>query len=289
MRYIRYILEALLLLLVLIISKILPVDWASNMGGWIGRTIGPRLAASRKARTNLKAALPDADADKIISGMWDNLGRVMMEYPHLRHIGRDRTEIVGGDILNQYKDTPAIIFTAHLANWEVCPIAAMTQKDFKVSSVYRAPNNPFSDKMLHRARSLQNKLQTIPKSKTGMRNLVKALQENAHIGILIDQKYNEGIEADFLRHPAMTSPAFVQLAQKFNCPLIPLKIERINGTNFKMTILPPLDIQNKSVETVINEAHALLEEWIKDRPEQWLWLHRRWDSKKLKGSDAHDS
>ena len=280
MKQIRYFFEAVFLGILFILSKFLPAPWASNFGGLIGRTIGPRLAASRKALGNINAALPDADAPQILTGMWDNLGRVIMEYPHLEHLARDRTEIIGAGILEQYKDTPAILFTAHLANWEICPIAALIQQNFKVSSIYRAPNNPFSDKILARARSFKGRLKTIPKSKTGTRNLIKALQNNEHIGILIDQKYNEGIEADFFGRPAMTSPAFVQLAQKFNCPLIPLRIERINGAQFKMTILPPLnsqiDIQNESVEEIVTKAHTLLEEWITDRPSEWLWLHRRW-------------
>lgn len=285
MKQIRYLLEALLLALLLGLSKILPVTWASNFGGFVGRCVGPRLAASRKAVHNISSSFPDKPAteiEKIVIGMWDNLGRVMMEYAHLPHIGRDRTEIIGAEILERYKNSPTILFSAHLANWEVCPIAAMTQYGFKVSSVYRAPNNPISDKMLHHARSLKNTLQTIRKSKTGTRHLVKALNENAHIGILIDQKYNEGIAADFFGRSAMTSPAFVQLAQKFNCPLIPLKIERLKGANFRMTILPPLDIADKSIEDAVEESHTLLEGWISARPEQWLWLHRRWENLKLK-------
>lgn len=283
MKLIRYLFEALFLLILFVISKMLPVHWASNMGGWIGRTVGVRLAASRKALTNIRNAFPDktdAQAHEILRGMWDNLGRTMMEYPHLAHIGRDRTEIIGKEILDKYKDSPAILFTAHMANWEVCPIAALTQENFKVTSVYRAPNNPFSDKMLLRARTLNGQLQTIPKSRGGTRELVKALQNNVHIGMLIDQKYNEGIEADFFNQPAMTSPAFVQLAQKFECPLIPLKIERLENARFRMTIFDPLEIKGRAVDDIVAQAHGLLESWISDRPSEWLWLHRRWNTVK---------
>lgn len=276
MKKIRYFIEAVFLALVLLISKLLPAPWASGLGGWIGRSVGPHLATSRKALTNIKEALPDADANKVLIGMWDNLGRIVMEYPHLKHIGRDRTKIIGAEILEQYKDKPAVLFSGHLGNWEACPPSLFLQLSFITSPIYRAPNNPFSDYMLQRARTVGGKLKTIPKSKSGSRQIVKALQENAHIGMLIDQKYNEGIAADFFGRPAMTSPIFIQLAQKFNCPLIPLRIERTKDANFRVTALPPLDIENKPVETVLDECHALLEEWIKERPEQWLWLHRRW-------------
>lgn len=285
MKQLRYILEALVLAVFLIISKILPVNWASNMGGWIGRTIGPRLAASRKARSNIELALPDLnnkEVDDVLSGMWDNLGRVMMEYPHLKHIARDRTEIVGGDILKQYLGKPVVLISAHLANWEIIPTSTYLQQQVEVSSVYRAPNNPIVDKVLNYARTLGGKLGTIPKSKTGARNLVQELQNNHNVGILIDQKFNEGVPADFFGRPAMTSPVFVKLVQKFKCPLIPIYIERLPQTRFKVIFMEPLDIEGKTVDEAIALSHGILENWIRQKPHHWLWLHRRWDSGKLK-------
>lgn len=288
MKNIRYFLEAILLSIFLLISKMLPVTWASNIGGFIGRTLGPRLATSRKALVNIKASLPnisDNEAQKIMTGMWDNLGRVMMEYAHLPHIGRDRTEIIGKDILEKYNNKPAIFFSGHLSNWEVCPPAVFLQIGFIINPIYRAPNNPFSDAMLNYARTMGGKLKTIPKSKTGTRHIVKTLQRNEGVGMLVDQKYNEGIPSNFFGRPAMTSPIFAQLAQRFDCPLIPLRIERLKGPNFRVTIFDPLDIKDKSVEVLIDKSHALLEGWIKERPEQWLWLHRRWDSDNLKDNN----
>lgn len=285
MKYIRYIIEAFVLGIFLFLSKILPVYWASDIGGWIGRTVGPRLAASRKARTNIELALPNLSAeevDKVISGMWDNLGRVMMEYPHLKHIARDRTEIIGGDILKRYAGKPVVLISAHLANWEVTPISTYLQQQVKVSSVYRAPNNPIVDKLLNYSRSLGGRLGTIPKSKTGARNLVQELQSNHNVGILIDQKFNEGVPANFFGRPAMTSPVFVKLVQKFNCPLIPIYSERLPNARFRVIFQEPLDIEGKSVDESIALAHSILEDWIKEKPQHWLWLHRRWDSGKLK-------
>ncbi len=279
MKNIRYFFEGLLLRILFFIFKLVPVDVASNVGGFIGRTVGPRLAASRKAKANLVRALPnksEAEYAQIIAGMWDNLGRVMTEYPHLKTIGQTRTTIVGGDILENLKGVPTLMITGHLANWEICPIAAHLQHNFDVTSIYRPPNNKTADTVLQKCRSLGGKLKTIPKAISGTRQIVKTLNENGHIGILIDQKYNEGIEADFFGHPAMTSPAFAQLAQKFKCPLVPLKIVRDKGANFTMTIYPALNIDGQSIEEVVKTSHHLLEEWITENPAQWLWLHRRW-------------
>ena len=79
----------------------------------------------------------------------------------------------------------------------------------------------------------------------------------------------------------MTNPIFVQLAQRYQCPVFPAKIERIEGCRFKGTVYPALKLFDEQgnalpIEEVIKEAHGVLEGWIRERPEQWLWLHRRW-------------
>jgi len=152
----------------------------------------------------------------------------------------------------------------------------LLQHDYFPHPVYRAPNNPFSDWLLNKTRQVGGKLSPIPKSRSGMREMVKVLQKNNGIGLVIDQKYNEGIEADFMGHPAMTSPIFVQLAQKFDCPIVPLQIERLNGPNFKITVMPPIPTKARSIEDIVNDSHDILEQWVHKNPEQWLWLHRRW-------------
>ncbi len=286
MKQLRYFLEYIFLRFIMILFGIMPLDTASAAGGWIGRTIGPRLATSRKALANLKAALPnrtDEEYTAIIRGMWDNLGRVMAEYPHLKEIVSERIEINGTEILQNMKDDDqtGIVFGAHLANWEAAALSIQTA--LPTDSIYRAPNNPAVDRLLTRARNITGDLQAIPKSKTGTRQILRAMKDGRHIGILIDQKYNEGIAAPFFGREAMTSPAFVELAQKFKCPLIPGRIERLDGAHFRVTIEPPLALFDETeaalpVETVIKQAHKLLENWITAYPEQWLWLHRRWPS-----------
>lgn len=282
MKKIRYSIEAFLILILFGFFKLMPLSWASNIGGFLGRSIGPHLAASRKALRNIQNALPDADHQPILKGMWDNLGRTFAEYPHLKTLAKNHTEIIGAEHLQESKDSASIIFAAHLGNWEICPLAAALQCDYPAHSIYRAPNNPLADKVLMKCRNLGGLLQPIPKSKSGTRQIVKRLSNNEHLGFLIDQKYNEGVPVDFFHAPAMTSPAYVQLAQKFNCPLIPAQIERIKGAKFKVTIHPPIRTKGVSEAEILRQTHDLLQNWIKQRPEQWLWLHRRWDSAKLK-------
>ena len=282
MTKIRYLLEAALLHILLFVFSLMPASTASNIGGAIGRFIGPKLAASRKAKRNIELALPALDSEKTVTGMWDNLGRVMAEYPHLETLAGE-AEIVGMDILKAGLEHPngAVFISAHLGNWEMNASSILAQTGKAIELTYRAPNNPYSDKLLYKARSMNGRIPCHPKSAAGGKAMIKALKAGGVLGILIDQKYNEGIEAAFFGRPAMTNSFFVQMAQKFKCPLIPFKCERLDGARFRITVYEGLETFDqkgapRAIEDVIKDSHTMMEGWIKDRPEQWLWLHRRW-------------
>ena len=275
----RYICEAALLYCLFFIFKLMPPEIASNIGGRIGRSIGPKLAASRKAKRNIERALPEADNDTVIYDMWDNLGRLIAEYPHIESISRDYTKIEGVENLEPYikGERSAIFIGAHLSNFEVPALCAYLQHGLAIDSTYRAPNNPYSHSILSKIRSLKGNLKAYSKSKIGGRALMKATKDGRNIGILIDQKYNEGVSVPFFGIEAMTNPVFVQLAQKYDCDLVPIRTIREDSCHFKFIVYPPMDFQkDETVESVIARSHVLLEEWIKEKPGQWLWLHRRW-------------
>jgi len=289
----RYLLEGIFLTLLLGFSKILPLDWASGFGGFIGRTIGPRLAASRKALRNIEKILPEKTAEQqraIVKGMWDNLGRTMMEYPHLEKIARERIMLDGTEMLPSH-DQSVIIFSGHLANWEALPASLFINKNYETASVYRPPNNPIADKLLQKCRSLKGQIDFYPKSTAGTRQMVSALKNSKKVAMLIDQKYNEGEEIDFMGHPAMSFSAYAVLAQKFDTPLFPIRIERLKGATFHVTLYPEIVTKDKSVTGIMTECHDILGSWIRERPDQWLWLHRRWklssryQKKKIKESE----
>lgn len=291
MKTLRYALEALVLYLFYFTFKLLPAKAASNLGGFIGRMVGPRLAASRKALRNIQAALPELSPEeynKAIIDMWDNLGRVMAEYPHLRTIGARRATLEGDDILQDLimQSQPAVFFGAHQGNWEVNGALLHTQYKQPVDITYRAPNNPWSDKLLWKARTLNDELGVIAKSRTAGKSLIQSLKGKRHIGVLLDQKFNEGIAVPFFGMDAMTNAAFVQLCQKYDCPLVPVQNIRTGPARFTLRLYEPLKLFNddgspRSNEEVMREANAMMEDWIKQYPGQWLWLHRRWDSKAL--------
>jgi Kdo2-lipid IVA lauroyltransferase/acyltransferase len=285
-RDIRHAAEGLLLHVTIGAFWLLPVDTASAIGGFIGRTLGPRLRVSRRARENLIQALPANDAaenKRILRAMWDNLGRTAAEYAHLSRIcadGSGRIDVVGGEIIAALGtgSRPCIFFGGHFANWEVGPFTLRRLLGVPLASVYRAANNPWVDRLILRLRRASV---SIPKGGKGGRELLCWLKSGGHVGILVDQKLNDGIAVPFFGRDAMTAPAVARFGLKFGCPLVPVAAERLGGAHFRVTVLPPLvpivtGDTPRDVLAIMTAVNAEIEAWVRRRPDQWLWVHRRW-------------
>ena len=266
---------------------LLPLDWASAIGGALARTIGPRLAISKRARLNIRRALPelaDHEIAKTIAQMWDNLGRVAAEYPHLRQIRvfepGGRVETHGFEHMDRAvaAGRRMIIFSGHIANWEIGMLAAV-QYGAEVAQIYRAANNPLIDRMITRFRGIGGEL--IPKGTVAARRAIAVLRRGAHVTMLADQKMNDGIPVPFFGRPAMTASALAALALRFDCDVLPARVERLGGARFRLTVFPPLPLPSSGdhhadVATLMTRVNQTLEGWIRDRPQEWFWVHRRW-------------
>jgi KDO2-lipid IV(A) lauroyltransferase len=266
---------------------LLPLDWASAIGGALARTIGPRLGISKRARLNIRRALPelaDHEIAKTIAQMWDNLGRVAAEYPHLRQIRvfepGGRVETHGFEHMDRAvaAGRRMIIFSGHIANWEIGMLAAV-QYGVEVAQIYRAANNPLIDRMITRFRSIGGEL--IPKGTVAARRAIAVLRRGAHVTMLADQKMNDGIPVPFFGRPAMTASALAALALRFDCDVLPARVERLGGARFRLTVFPPLPLprsgdHHADVATLMTRVNQTLEGWIRDRPQEWFWVHRRW-------------
>lgn len=265
----------------------LPLDAASGFGGAVARWIGPRLGVSNRARRNLRAAIPELSAERveaIVRGMWDNLGRVAAEYPHLRNIrmfpSDGRVEVENLNYLDSAlaAGRPIILFGGHLANFEIGPQAA-GQYGLDIARIYRAANNPLVDKIIAGFR--RDEGEYIPKGAVASRRAVAVLRRGGHLGLLADQKLNEGIPVPFFGRPAMTAPALALLALRFDCTVLPARVERLEGARFRLTVYPPLELpdtgdRDADIAALTTAVNATLEAWIRERPEQWFWLHNRW-------------
>ncbi len=281
---VRWIIEAILVFPIYAIFRVLPLDAASLVGGAIFRTIGPHLPVARIGRNNLRRALPELDEgerEMILEEVFDNLGRTVAEYPHLATIARERVELEGGAFLDGLRDDnwTGLCVSAHIANWEVMPLIA-AQHRLSLVRIYRAINNPYIDALVKYCRGTgQGKL--LPKGREGARQAVVAMARGEHVGMLLDQKMNDGIAVPFFGRDAMTAPALAQLALRFECPVLPARVERLEGARFRLTVGPILVLpKTGDREGDIREGTAIInriiEGWVREQPGQWLWLHRRW-------------
>ena len=287
-RFVRHPLEAVGATLVWTVFRVLPLDWASALGGWLARSIGPKLNLSTRADQNIRRAFPgieDHEVEKIIFGMWDNLGRTVAEFPHLPAFKFDgetsRIQVTGREHLISFRDDgkPGFFASAHIGNWELAPLTAFAH-DVPSKFVYREANNRLVEKLYMQGRKLYQNMM-IPKGSEGAKQTIKALKEGKHVGVLVDQKMNDGIPVPFFGIDAMTAPAVAQLALRFECPVLPARVIREKGANFRVDIAEPIYAKNtddKANDTrqFMIEINEIVEGWVREHPEQWLWLHNRW-------------
>jgi KDO2-lipid IV(A) lauroyltransferase len=254
---------------------------ASNIGAKIACLIGPNLKVNHIAHTNLKIAFPalsKTERDKIIFAMWDNLGRVFAEFPHVYNLTTEEfnhyVEVEGRENLAMVKEQGGILFSAHMANWELAP-RIPADYGINIQLIYRPANNKDVDEIICRERNKRN-VGIISKGSRDIKKIIIALQNKKAIGMLLDQKMNEGMSVPFFGRDAMTSTTIAKLALKFNCPIIPTQVTRLGkGPYFKVTILPPLIIK-PTIEEILLDINQLIEQWITEHPHEWFWLHKRW-------------
>ena len=284
---IRHRLEYALFRLIWTVFAALPLTTASNLGAAIGSVIGRIPTFSRRVERNLRRAMPElspATRAAIQTGVWRNLGRTAAELPHVGAFsltetapGQGQIQVVGAEYIGD--SAGSLLFLAHLANWELVP-AVTAKMGRSAHLVYRAINNPLIDQWIMRLRANYS-LGALAKGPAAARGIIAALKQGQSVGMLVDQKMNDGIPVPFFGQPAMTAPALAQLALRQNRAVIPLRCERLDRAAFRFTIHPPLNYANTGdraadVAALMGQVNDLLESWIRERPEQWLWPHNRW-------------
>lgn len=264
------------------VFKIMPVRLASNVGGVIGKTIGILMRQrSRIALVNLKIAFPEKTEEErqiILRKSWQHWGRFYAEMPHATKLFQS-AEIVGMEHLKEIvsKGQGGLVCSAHLGNWELAVSQPLFDNVY-LNPVYRRANNPWLDKLMFQRRTGT----LIPKGTAGARQLVSVLRNGELVVMLCDQKLREGIEIPFLGKPAMTAPAIATMSLKFKAPIVMARSIRKENGQFYIEVSEPLHFNesgniNTDIETIMIEINRIIGNWIRETPEQWLWMHRRFD------------
>jgi KDO2-lipid IV(A) lauroyltransferase len=258
------------------------------------RLIGPRLREHRIGRANLAAAFPEkspGEIEKILMGVWDNLGRVGAEFAHIDHVWdydrahpeRSRIELSPRSIelFDQIRDDgkPALIFAAHLANWELPALAAVAH-GLDAAILYRRPNIASADRIIQEMRQV-NMGTLIPAGRDAPLRLAQALKDGKHVAMLVDQYLTGGVEVIFLGRKTRANPMLARLLRQVECPVHGVRIIRLPGNRFRgeltEEVKPVRDAEGRiDVQGTTQAITSVVEGWVREHPEQWLWLHRRW-------------
>jgi Kdo2-lipid IVA lauroyltransferase/acyltransferase len=267
----------------------------ANAAGAFMRRIGPFLPEHRTGRDNLRAAFPqksDAEIEQILAGVWDNLGRIAVEFAHLdefcvEHVGPQTADPIGytPETAERYEhilhgEKPTLGFAAHLANWEL-PAVVVKALGANAAILYRRPNiAPVSDAIVKLREPLMGELVS-----TGLSapvQLSRLAQTGVHIGMLVDQHYTKGVEVIFFGRRCMANPLIALLARQTECPIRGMRVVRKpDGNSFSVEVTEPIEPVRDNeggidVARTMQAVTAVIEGWVREHPEQWLWLHRRW-------------
>jgi Kdo2-lipid IVA lauroyltransferase/acyltransferase len=269
-------------------------DRLADLGGAIMRRLGPWLPEHRVGRANLIAAFPEKsmeEIEEILGGAWDNLGRVGAEFAHLDrlwdvdpvHFTSRRIEVTPGSFERYLRlrddGRPALLFTAHLANWELPAVGAAIH-GIETAVLYRRPNVADIDRIIRKIRSVNMGL-LIPNGLDAPVRLAEALARGMHVGLLVDQYHMQGVEVTFFGRRTRANPLIARLTRHIECPIHGVRMIRLAGHRFRADVTeaiePVRDKQGKvDVAGTMQVITSIVEGWVREHPEQWLWQHRRW-------------
>jgi len=266
----------------------------ANLFGRIARSIGPMMREQKIGRANLTAAFPEKspkEIEAILAGVWDNLGRVGAEFAHLDHIwehdparsedSRIEIDTRSYELFTQLQldGKPALIFASHLANWELPALAAIAH-GLDTAILYRRPNIASADRIIQDMRAV--KMGTlIPAGRDAPLKLAEALKNGQHVGMLVDQYLTNGVEVTFFGRKTRANPMLARLLRQIECPVHGVRIIRLPGYRFRgelsEEVKPLRDAAGQiDIQGTMQAVTAVIEGWIREYPDQWLWVHRRW-------------
>jgi len=269
-------------------------DRMANFAAAFLRTVGPWLPEHRVGRDNLRAAFPKkspAEIEGILRGVWDNLGRVAAEFAHLDSLwdyqlnrpAASRIEFSTRDmeIFQQLRDDgkPAFVFAAHLANWEL-PALAGQLNGLDSTVVYRLPNlGGIAQAIVSMRAGHMGTL--IAGGPDAPFKIARALEAGSHVGMLVDQHYGKGVDVIFFGRRCKANPLLARLAHHFDCPIHGVRVIRLGGRRFRGELTEALKVPRDpdgrvNIERTMQVITSVVEQWVREHPEQWLWLHRRW-------------
>jgi KDO2-lipid IV(A) lauroyltransferase len=267
--------------------RLLPVETASNFGAWLLGGLGPRTPLQRLVERNIELAFPEKDAAeraRIAKESWRHLGRMGAEFTMLDRLtpASGRVEVVGRERLEAIArdNIPAVLISGHFSNFEIMA-AVIVDSGVRCQVTYRAANNPHFDARIVRARRSYGVELFSPKGVDGSRELLKAMKRGESVSFLNDQKFGDGVPLPFFGHIAYTAAGPTRMALSRDGRLVPMSVQRTTGARFRVVIHEPIVLERTGdrkadVAAGVAQINAFVEARVRERPEEWWWVHKRW-------------
>ncbi len=281
--------------------KKLPPERSTDLAERLFRRLALWLPRTGLARRNMSRAFPEKSRDEInllLRDMWGNFGRALAEYVFLDELfdfdpdkpNEGRVEFSGRELFLKIRETdgPVILFTAHTGNWELLPIGAATF-DLNVTALFRPPNNRFlAKKVLKARRTAMGHL--VPSRAGAAWALADIMEKGGTVGLLVDQHFTRGPMIEFFGQKARANPLLPKLARQFDCPVYPARCIRLPGGRFRIELCDEITLPKNEKGAIDIAAstqmlNSIVENWVREYPAQWLWLHNRWRGGKISDED----
>ena len=286
MKIIKYFLQFVVIITLFLIFKLIGYRNASNLGSKIGNIFGKFIRSDKIILKNLSIIEKYTgnkidDEKKIVNNVFSNYGRILSEYVYLSKFKgslKKNITLIGESYLREIKqkNKKVIFVSGHFNNFELMAMF-INAAGINVSAIYRPLNNIFLNKIMENIRIKHICKNQIKKGIGGTRVLLNLLKENFSVALMIDQRVSEGIKVDFFGKPAFTTTIPAQIIKKFDCEIVPVHVERIEGIKFNITFEKPIKFQKDlSIERITLELNKILEKLILKDPSQWILTHNRW-------------
>jgi KDO2-lipid IV(A) lauroyltransferase len=282
-----------------VVARAAGVEATSAFGGWLARTLGPLTSYQKVADRNIRIAFPDMEPQarrRLLAAQWDNTGRYFAEMTQMDRLTPEsgRVEVVNGERLEAIARSgrPVIFISGHFANGEVMP-SVILKYGIPCQVTYRAPNNPYFDTQLRESRARYGVKLFAPKGGDGARELLEGLKRGESAALMNDQKFNQGVAAPFFGKPAMTAPAPTRMALRFGAVLQPMSVRRLKGARFQVVVHEPIELERtgdrtRDIERGVEQVNAFIEARVREKPDDWFWVHKRWPNDVYRDLDAAD-
>lgn len=256
-------------------------SWGRSLGGFLWYLLRRQ---RRRTLDHLQLAFPQLSesqrqelAKNCFRHLGTNVGEMLHMLVHDCEIPRQQVQVEGWEHVAslQEQDRPIMILTGHCGNWELLA-ATINCRGLDMAVVARGQQDERLDSFISGFRARFGTI-TIARAQEGAaRTLLRQLRKGGALGMLIDQDTRvDGVWVPFFGHLAFTPVGAASIALRQGVAVVPAFIERLDGGKHLARFEPALELSDD-----LTEATALMttriEQQIRRRPEQWVWMHRRW-------------